>query len=128
MDGGFLLEEEHLNNIETALAVNGTLLETANASIVTLTEELSTEKANVTTITSLKETAEQKVTEQAARIVALEAEVVALGQKPSGKGTNLSKEKDESPEEGDKPSYASETNPANEWLDKQMALRQKAKV
>jgi hypothetical protein len=125
---GVWMSESHLSSIESALvtaetatAETATQLETANASIVTLTEEVSAEKINLST-------AQTTISTQAARIAALEAEVVALGQKPSGKGTNLPKEKDDSAEEVEKPSYASDSNPANAWIDKQLALKQKAKV
>jgi hypothetical protein len=57
---------------------------------------------------------------QSARITELEAQVAALGKAPSGSGSTLVIEKDETVEEKPAPSYASDNNPANAWVDRQL--------
>lgn len=119
VEGGFLLEENHLNNIETALdAVDASqaALETANASLATATEQLNSLKADNETLTAANAT-------QAGKIVALEAKVTELGKKPSGKGTALTTTKDESAEDDQVPVYLNDASPENEWFDKQAKYR-----
>jgi ATP-dependent Clp protease, protease subunit len=121
VEGGFLLEEDQLNNIEAALNasdISATALATANDSLATATEEIMGLKASATT-------SEKTISTQATRIAELEAEVIALGKKPSGNGSTLNITKDVIPDATVKPSYASETNPANEWIDKQLSHRKK---
>lgn len=119
VEGGFLLEENHLNNIETALDAadaSRAALVTANASLSTVTEELNSLKTT-------NETANSTISTQAAKIVELEAKVAALGKKPSGKGTVLTTEKDESAEGDQMPVYLDDASPENEWFDKQVKYR-----
>lgn len=122
---GVWLSEPHLSAIEkkteeisAALTVSNTALETANASLATATEELNTLKATA-------KASETTISTQATRIAELEAQVAALGKNPSGTGSVVITKKDDTQESTVKPSYASESNPANEWLDKQMSRRKK---
>lgn len=122
VEGGFLLEEAHLNNLETALTdaeVNAAALETANGNLQSLTAENATLKNDAAT-------AKTAADAQGAKIVALEAQVATLGAKPSGTGSTLKTEKDDATEKPAVASYASDSNPANEWIDRQLSHRKKA--
>lgn len=85
VDGGFLLEEMALNNVEASLArleeVEGELA-TANTNNTALTSELAAEKTTVQNLTAAGLVSSAKITE-------LEGELVKLGKKPSGTGTSL---------------------------------------
>lgn len=111
-DDGFALEEQHLNNIEAALiaaAGDAGLLAIANNKVVELQGEVDTLHA----VNASHQT----------RIEELEAQVAELGKQPSGKGTTLKVEKDETVNEKPVPSYLSEDNPANQFADKQLKKR-----
>ena len=142
VEGGFLLQEDQLTNIEntlTAAEQTAASLETANASIVTLTEGLSAEKVNVTTVTAEKEAAVQKAADQAAehttaiaakdiKIAELEAEVVKLGKKPSGSGSALPAAEDEHAEEAGaaKPGLLDPNHPLNLAVGARLARTKKS--
>lgn len=88
VDGGFLLEEMALNNVEESLTrlerleeVEGDLA-TATENVTTLGNELAEEKKTVQTLTAAAAVSSTKITE-------LEAELVKMGKNPSGTGTNL---------------------------------------
>lgn len=142
-EGGFLLQEEQLNNIETALTtaeLNAAALETANATIGTLTAENATAleqaNANVQTLTAentaLKTAATDAKTAsetQAARIVALETEVAELGKGSSGTGTPLVETGEEhANDENPKSGLADPDHPVNQYAASQIAAKKRKKI
>lgn len=144
---GVWLSEKHLNSIENVLSVSeknisetAASLETANASIVTLTEELSVEKGNVSRLTAEKETAEQKIIDQAAahtsvigakdaEIASLQAEVAKLGKNASGTGSAVVATADENPKEtGEKAGLLDPEHPLNQYAATKLASAKKPKL
>jgi len=148
VDGGFLLEETQLNNIENALTVAETAageaaatlasvnasLEEKNASLVALTEEVAAQKKIAETLTAEKAAAAQKLTETETahatalaakdeKIASLEAEVVTLGKKPSGTGSAVVSTEDEKPEEAatGKPGLLDAEHPLNKYAANKIA-------
>lgn len=88
VEGGFLLEETALNNVEATLerldeleTIQGELA-TATENNTTLSNELAEEKKTVATLTAAGVVSTAKITE-------LESELVKFGKKPSGTGTSL---------------------------------------
>jgi protease-4 len=121
IEGGFLLEETHLNNIEAALTnaeVNAAALDVANGNVQTLTGENTSLKAAAIEDAKINGS-------QAIRITELQNQVTVLGKAPSGTGSTVVTKKDEGAEQVVTPSYASDNNPANEWADKQLSRRKK---
>jgi ClpP class serine protease len=115
-DEGFAMSEEHLNNIEAAIALhesNVDELAAANGTVEQLNTTISEMHIEATANAA-------KINTQSARITELEAQVAALGKAPSGSGSTLVVEKDETVEEKPAPSYASDNNPANAWVDRQL--------
>ena len=125
-DGGFLLEEAQLNNIENELAAAVTVkaeLETANASVVALKDTNTGLGVEIVALKE-KETIQLAfILDKDAKIAELEAKVTELGKAPSGTGTIVKTKGDESPDKAPVASYASESNPANAWVDKMLSRR-----
>jgi ClpP class serine protease len=87
-DGGFLLEEAQLNNIEAAFAAN-------EANVTELTGKVTTaETAQKTAETNLA-TATQTITDRDATIVAKDEEIAKLKAGPAGNMKDTSKDKDD---------------------------------
>lgn len=123
---GVWLSVGHINAIESAMTISETSLaesaaslEAANGNVQTLTDENAT-------LTSDAVTAKTASDAQGAKIVALEAQVALLGAKPSGAGSSLKTDKDDATEKPIVASYASDSNPGNAWMDRQLAHRKKA--
>lgn len=99
-DEGFVLSEEHLNNVEAALAnteaaeKNAADLKIANVKIGELTASLTTAGEAATTASST-------ITRLTAELEEVKAENKELGGKASGKGTTLKIAKDVSTESTD---------------------------
>lgn len=93
-DDGFVLDEAHLNNIETELTrleLAETALTAANTTLGVTNTELDNSKISLVN-------ANATVLTQSTRITELEAQVAELGKQSSGSGTVLTKEKDDSAE------------------------------
>ena len=139
-EGGYLTTG-HLANIEkwftdstaAAITVNESL-SAKDAELVTANENLVAANANLTeaktaadalnsTITSLQSeasTSKTTIDTHVARIAALESEVAVLGAKPSGTGSSVKSLGDEHSETTPVPSYASDDNAGNAWIDKRL--------
>lgn len=125
-DGGFLLEETQLTNIENELTAAVTVkseLETANASVVALKDTNTGLSAEIVALKEKETTAQATITAKDAKITELEAKVAELGAKPSGTGTAVKTTGDPNPEPKQVASYESESNPANAWADKMLSRR-----
>jgi len=123
VEGGFLLEETQLNNIEAALEASDGLsasLATANEALATANTSLESVTAELATAKEASQTSETTISTQAARIQELEAEVAELGKQESGTGTTVITNKDENAEEKKVPAYLSDNDPANAWADKHL--------
>jgi chromosome segregation ATPase len=120
---GVWLSTGHLNSIESSLEQNGAAFETSEATIKTLNEEMAI--ANTSLETAVSELGEKNTTiqTQSARITELEAQVAALGKAPSGSGSTLVVEKDETVDKAPVPSYLDENNPANQYADKRISKK-----
>lgn len=91
-DDGFVLQEENLNAIEEALGAQNVIaaeLATANSAIQTLNATIEANKAEIATHEADLQAAQEQNASQQTRISELEAEVKALGQQSSGRGTTL---------------------------------------
>jgi chromosome segregation ATPase len=120
---GVWLSTGHLNSIENSLEQNGAAFETSEATIKTLNEEMAI--ANTALETAVSELGEKNTTiqTQSARITELEAQVAALGKAPSGSGSTLVVDKDETVDKAAVPSYLDESNPANQYADKRISKK-----
>lgn len=120
VDGGFLLEETALNNLEATIAASETTaaeLATAKEKETELTEAVATEKKTVETLTAASVTHAEKIKE-------LEAKVEALGKKPSGTGSSLNSKKDETVEEqSGKIGLNSADHPLNQYARTRLAAK-----
>ncbi len=118
-EGGFLSVshmqaiEDALASHETALSQVQTALDTASASVTSLTTERAEANAAL-------QTANGTITSQSNKIINLEAQVTAFGKKESGNGTVLETGGDEPVELPKAKSFSSDKNPANQWADKHL--------
>lgn len=120
VDGGFLLGEEALNNIEANLISSAEF----NFKINQVSQKNDSLNTQIDALinTAVKDSA--TIRTQSARIVELEAKVAELGGKPSGNGSVLISKKDEVA--GDKaatPSYLDDNDPINQFADSKMRKR-----
>jgi chromosome segregation ATPase len=116
-EGGFL-SVNHLNAIESVLENNASTLSTAQQSLQTATENVTTLTTERDAAQSALSTANATVTSQANKIANLEAQIVEFGKKSSGNGSTIHTETDEVIEQpstvkSDLPAYNSPDHPAN---------------
>jgi hypothetical protein len=83
VEGGFLLEEAHLNNIEATFAERNQMIATQATQIATLGEAKGGLEQQLATATATVAERDQTITANNTRIAELEAEVVTLGGKPA---------------------------------------------
>lgn len=88
VDGGFLVEETHLNNIEAALVANET-------SMTEMTGKVTSAEAAQKTAEDNLATATQTIADRDAAIVAKDAEIAKLKAGPAGDMQQTAKDKDE---------------------------------
>lgn len=117
---GVWLSTGHLNSIESTLEQSTVALETAEANLTANIEQGTVIVQERNEAQAALQTANATIATQTTRIAELEAQVAQLGKAPSGSGSTLVVEKDETVEEKPVASYASDNNPANAWVDKQL--------
>ena len=114
VDEGFVLSEEQLNNVESALLAGDIAVEEMAAAA----ENIAALEATGAELVTANSAHALKIADQEEIIAALQAEVTALGKKPSGSGTTLVIEKDEESEQKPVPSYLDANNPINQYADR----------
>ena len=117
VDGGFLLGEQALNNIEAALTNTATLINSETAETIANFEiEIEAYKATGITATQINQTLTNM-------IVDLEANIAAFGKKSSGTGTKIIGAADANTGEEQVPSYLDDNSPINQFADLKMRKR-----
>ncbi len=109
VDGGFLVTEENLNHLETALVE----AETSAANLTAANETIQQLEANALTATETIATLREQLAEA-------NSEIDLLKDKPSGSGTTLLTTGDLSAEGKKTPSYLSDDSPINQFADKKV--------
>lgn len=133
VEGGFLLEENHLTAIKNKLVAAASNMQAATtrdaenaAALITANADVARLTAEAVTATTEKENVDRVIIAKDAEIVRLEAKVAELGAQSSGAGTALTQIGDEHIEKTEVPFHASAANKANAWADKHLP-KQKAK-
>lgn len=117
VDEGFALSEDQMNNVESALTAG----EVAARNLVTANGTIQTLNDSITTLQTEEGKKNKIISTQAEKIIELEGRVATLGGKPSGTGSNLtvspSTEVVKESTGDDKPRFDSDTHPANAFAD-----------
>ena len=122
VDGGFLLDEAHLNNIEEVLIKASAGTEAISQAMQTA-EALDKAVQNTATLTAALNSATTEASEAKATLAALQAEIAAENAKPSGAGTTIPTSGDASVDEKKVPAYLDANSPENKWFDEQAKYR-----
>lgn len=129
VDGGFLLTEEQLNNIEasineTDLATTNEALDQANASIQDLTAERDAANQNADSLQEQLNAANATIAERDATIADLNNTIATLSKKPSSTGsTAITKADDKTEEKEEKITLNHPDHPINKDAARRVAAK-----